>query len=60
MSYAKSTKDYITASKLKTYDHDPLLYKVIYEDLIECAELEEKKCFLTGTAFHCIMEEGID
>lgn len=60
MTYASVTKWSITSSKLKTYDHDPLLYKLIYEDLIEIEDQEDKRCFVIGSAFHYLMEEWLD
>ena len=55
MNYAQKTKWCITWSKLKVFNRDQLLYKLIYEDMVEIEE-EEKRYFVTWSAFHHIME----
>jgi len=56
MNYAEKTKWCITWSKLKVFNHDPLLYKLMYVDMVEIEEKQEKRYFVTWTAFHHIME----
>lgn len=59
MTYAQKTKDWITASKVKTFNKDPFLYELKYEKMIELDEADPRY-FVTWDAFHYIMEHGKD
>lgn len=54
-TYAEKNQWYITASKLKVFAKDPFLYDLMYNKLVN-EEQEDKRCFVTWTAFHHIME----
>jgi hypothetical protein len=60
MSYASKTQWSITASKIKCFEKDQLLYKLIYEDLIEIEDKQDKRCFVIWEAFHYLMEYWTD
>jgi PDDEXK-like domain of unknown function (DUF3799) len=59
--YIEKTRDSMTASKLKSVFLDPLYFKLKYIDELNAKEEEdEERHYIVGTAFHYLMEYGID
>lgn len=59
--YIEKTRDSITASKLKAMFLDPLYFKLKYIDELNAKEEEdEERHYIVGTAFHYLMEHGIE
>jgi len=59
--YIEKTRDSMTASKLKAVFLDPLYFKLKYIDELNAKEEEdEERHYIVGTAFHYLMEHGID